>query len=101
MSSNIDIPKLTEAFSDGYNVEELEIFLAKYFKLRLDRIVIPQGLSIEKIVGEIIGYFDRRGNLLELVRELGCDRPGKIDIRDLLMPSFTGSLPTKNRTVNA
>ena len=62
--------------------------------MRLDHIIEPRGLSIQKIIREVIDYFDRRGHLVDLVRELGRDRPGVIDIRDLLMPLATKPLPS-------
>src|SRR5438105_158327 len=94
MSSSINTPKLAEVFAESYNQEELEIFLSDYFKVRLEDIIVPHGLSFQKIVREVIGYFDRRGHLTDLVRELGRDRPGVIDIRDLLIPMSTKPLPS-------
>lgn len=91
MSSSIEISKLAEAIVDSYNLEELEIFLADYFQIRLERVVEPRGLSLIKIVREVINYFDRRGTLIDLVREFGRDRPGKIDLLDLLVPAMPSS----------
>jgi|GEM_PF-4709089 len=86
MSSSINISKLAEVIADSYNVGELKVFLADSFNVPLDHIVHPSGLGMNEIVWEVIGYFDRRGTLFELVREFGRDRPGKIDLLDLLVP---------------
>jgi uncharacterized protein YegL len=94
MSSSINTSKLAEVFAESYNKEELEIFLSDYFGVSLEDIIVSSGVSFQKIVREVIGYFVRRGYLADLVRELGRDRPGKIDILDLLMPPSTQPLPS-------
>lgn len=91
MPSNIDIPKLARMVANSYNVSELEIFLSDYFKIRLDHIVDPAGLNVPTIVHKVISYFDRRGNLVDLVRELGRDRAETINLLDLLIPPSTTS----------
>src|SRR5436305_14791984 len=95
MSSNINISKLAEVVTDSYNLGELKVFLADYFRVRLDRIINPVGLGMEEIVWEVINYFDRRSRegerLVDLVREFERDRPGKINLLDLLVPTPSSS----------
>ncbi len=101
MASNIDTRKLAQVVADSYNVDELEVFLSDYFKIRLDHIVDPGGLSIPKIVHKVISYFDRRGNLTDLVRELGRDRAETINLLDLLVPpsmTSSNSSPSESST---
>lgn len=92
--SNINLPMLAKVVAADYNLGELTVFLNDYFSQRLDHIVNPSHLTIPEIVWEVIGYFDRRGRLVDLVRELGRDRPGRINLLDLLVPaSPSGSSP--------
>jgi hypothetical protein len=91
MASSINISKLAEVVADSYNVGELKVFLADYFNVRLDHIVHPSGLGMKEIVWEVISHFDRRGVIAELVREFGRDRPGKIDLLDLLAPATSST----------
>src|SRR5579863_7803950 len=97
MSSNIDISKLAKMVAESYDLPELEGFLTEYFHVRLDHIIQPRGLSLIEVVRKVIDHFDRRGNLVELVREFGKDRPGKIDLLSLLATPSTissGNLPS-------
>ena len=45
------------------------------------------GVGFVVVVREIVEYFDRNGTLVELVRELSKDRPGRIDLLSLLVPT--------------
>jgi hypothetical protein len=89
MESPIDCSKLIQLIADSYTVPELEGFLEDYFKRRLDHIVDPRGLSVIEVARKVVNHFDREGYLVDLVRELGHHRPGKIDILDLMMVSPT------------
>ncbi len=104
MPSDINIPKLVQLVAESYNLEELKGFLDGYFKISLEQIIIPQGSNLITIIQEVISHFRRRGSLAELVREFGLDRPGKIDILDLLEPLPTtpsGSLPLSPPTASS
>src|SRR5947209_20506180 len=87
MQSSIDKPKLVQVVADSYDSGELAGFLSDYFAIRLDYIVNPIGVGFVVVVREIVEYFDRKGTLVELVRELSKDRPGKIDLLSLLVPT--------------
>jgi hypothetical protein len=95
MESSINRSKLIQLVADSYTVPELEGFLEDNFKLRLDHIVEPRGLSLIEVVRRVVNYFDRQGHLTDLVQELGHHRPGRIDILDLLEPS----LPSRSQSV--
>lgn len=86
MESKINRAKLIQLIADSYNFAELEGFLEDTFRLRLDYIVEPSGLSLLEVVRKVVNYFDRQGNLVDLVQELSRYKPGKINILDLSMP---------------
>lgn len=91
MSSSINIPKLVQLMIDAYDVGELRGFLQDYFSVRLDHIINPVGVSFVKVVRAVVDYFDWCGALVDLVREFQMDRPGKVDLFDLLVPTGTMS----------
>jgi von Willebrand factor type A domain len=92
MQSSVDKPKLVKVIADAYDFDELTVFLADYFSTRLDHIINPAGTGLLTVVQHVVEYFEGKGNLVDLVRELGKDRPGKVDLLSLLVP-VTGIAP--------
>lgn len=86
MEPKINRAKLVQLIAGSYTVAELEGFLEDHFRLRLDHIIEARGVGLIEVVRNVVNYFDRRGNLVDLVQELSKHKPDKVNIGDLLIP---------------
>ena len=82
MMPNVPFEEITAQITDAYLQPELEMVLRQRMNLRLDRIVGPG--TFEYVVAQLLGWAERMGREVELVRVTAQARPGHAGMRSIL-----------------